>query len=145
MRLKQSKDFLRVGLGTGISYGFLGTDIEFMPIDYFAFSGGMGIGLSGIGSPDWHLGVRTYPFKKDTGLNPRLSLYYGRLWDEVEDINHRSKVTSLVGYAFGPGIDFKFKNGMSIDFEWLYLKSHDFEELEDADPWKFSVGLGIHY
>lgn len=140
---ERTTERFRLGVGLGIAYGALiGFNLEVMPVDYLALSGSFGTG--GLKGFSWNAGARIYPLKKDRAVNPRLAGYLGKLGDASKR-GREPETIVLRGYAFGPGVDFKLKTGLSIDFELLYLKSSGFERLEKNSAWSFSLGIGTPF
>ncbi|MGA1863682.1 MAG: hypothetical protein ACMUHX_01335 [bacterium] len=133
---------LRLSLGYGIPYGFLGLNGEFMLFDYISISGGMGYSPGG---SSWITGVRVYMNEPEKHFRPRISTFYGTVSVLSKKYYNEETYENDQGYAYGLGFEWKVLNPSkySIDFDIILTDYNVPPGYEKKGPEiKFSLGFG---
>lgn len=131
---------VKMGLGIGTTYGYLGGNIEFLASEHFAFTTGAGFSPDGF---NWLAGGRIYFLEKIDRVRPRLGFYYGTVL-----VEYTSNYYSVTDYdtvncnMIGIGLDIKLGSRMSLDSELIYLASNDSKE--DLRG-KIIFATGVHW
>jgi hypothetical protein len=134
--------FLRLSLGYGIPYGFLGMNGEFMLFDYISISGGMGYSPGG---SSWITGIRVYMNEPEKHFRPRISTFYGTVSVLSKKYYNEETYENDQGYAYGMGFEWKILNPSrySIDFDIILTDYNVPPGYEKKGPEiKFSLGFG---
>jgi len=134
--------FLRLSLGYGIPYGYLGMNSELMLFDYISITGGMGYNPGG---SSWILGFRVYINEPERHFRPRISTFYGTVSVLSKRYGPEETYENDQGYAYGLGFEWKIlnPNKYSLDFD-IILTDYDVPPgYEKKGPEiKFSLGFG---
>lgn len=133
---------VRVGVGVGIPYGgIVGCHLEFSPIDYFAITAGLGVGLEKVNPT---VGARVYFNGKDSRFRPRLGFYQGMVADADQGFSDYKDIT---GTAVGVGFTWNIRHKVSMDFDIINISSFDTDmsqyTRQDNSDIKISIGVGF--
>jgi len=140
--LEKLREDSRFGVGIGVPYGFFGANIEASVLDYVSLSGGLGA-LHNEGC--WVIGGRVYPFKRNVRFSPRLSAFYGTVAILKNEAGGTINYSTLLGWSFGVGFDWKFYGRNSVDFDVIYRVFSLPSGYSDANDESFLLGYGYHF
>ncbi|MCU4162855.1 hypothetical protein [Carboxylicivirga caseinilyticus] len=139
-----------IGVGGGISYGGIGAQLTYRPIETVGIFGSLGYNLDGV---CYNLGVKLN-FKSDKKINPYLTGMYGYNTVLIIDAESMETRTTYYGISTGLGTTFRLKEKSFLSFEVLlpirpkvYKDAVDDLELvgfEIKDPLPVAVCIGYH-
>jgi hypothetical protein len=142
-----------IGIGGGLSYGGLGAQINYHPIEKMSVFGGLGYNLNALG---YNLGLQLHVISPKR-LNPYITAMYGYNTVLLVDAITMESKTTYFGFSTGVGVEFKLKDKSFLSAEILlpfrpqaYKKAVDDlqsigYEIKDPMPVTFSIGYHIRF
>nr|WP_321411782.1 hypothetical protein [uncultured Carboxylicivirga sp.] len=139
-----------MGIGGGISYGGIGAQLTYRPIETLGIFGSLGYNLDAVG---YNLGVKLN-LKSDKKLNPYITGMYGYNTVLIIDAESMETRTTYYGISTGLGTTFQLKEKSFLSCEVLlpirpkvYKDAVNDLELvgfEIKDPLPVAVSIGYH-
>ncbi len=147
-----------LGVGIGLNYGgFMGAQIQYVPLNHLAIFGSAGFYLVGFG---WQIGAIGYLMPKVPSKKFRVygtAMYGTNVAIAVSNADEYNKI--YLGPTIGAGLEMRFgkskRNGINIDL-FYPIRSDEYEQdwtkikndplmTDYTEPLPITISVGYHY